>query len=110
MRGARGGRQQHRHPAPERRGADPEEADRSAGGAGAREGASPQDGAGPTAATGSRGGYLDGAYPASPPPADAPVTGPDPESADPYYRRPDYPTDPGGVPLPDLTGSAPSPD
>ncbi|HLS65068.1 MAG TPA: hypothetical protein VK060_16915 [Ruania sp.] len=99
MRGARGGRQQHRHPAPERRGADPEETER------------PQEGAGPTGGTGSRGGYLDGAYPASPPPADAPVTGPDPDSADPYYRRPDYPTDPGGVPLPDLTGeSAPSPD
>lgn len=98
MRGARGGRQQHRHQAPERSGADPEEIE------GRQQGA---DGA---VAPGSRGGYLDGAYPASPPPADAPVTGPDPESADPYYRRPDYPTDPGGVPLPDLTGSAQSPD
>ncbi len=52
---------------------------------------------------GEHSGYLDGAYPASPPPADAPVTGPDPESADPYYQRPDYPTDPDGIPRPDLT-------
>lgn len=49
-----------------------------------------------------RGGYLGGAYPASPPPADAPVSGPDAQSADPYYQRPEYPTDPDGIPLPDL--------
>lgn len=53
-----------------------------------------------------RGGYLGGAYPASPPPAEAPASGPDPQSADPYYQRPEYPTDPGGIALPDLQGKA----
>ncbi|WP_147917494.1 hypothetical protein [Ruania zhangjianzhongii] len=51
-----------------------------------------------------RGGYLGGAYPSSPPPAEAPASGPDEQSADPYYQRPEYPTDPGGIALPDLTG------
>lgn len=53
-----------------------------------------------------RGGYLGGDYPASPPPAEAPASGPDPQSADPYYQRPEYPTDPGGIALPDLSGEA----
>ena len=53
-----------------------------------------------------RGDYLGGAYPSSPPPAEAPASGPDPQSADPYYQRPEYPTDPGGIALPDLAGEA----
>lgn len=53
-----------------------------------------------------RGGYLGGAYPSSPPPAEAPASGPDPQSADPHYQRPEYPTDPGGIALPDLAGEA----
>ena len=52
---------------------------------------------------GAHGGYLGGEYPASPPPAEAPATGPDARSADPYYRRPDYPTDPSGIALPELS-------
>ncbi|WP_022916344.1 hypothetical protein [Ruania albidiflava] len=87
MRGARGGRRRDRHPAPEAGWGSPEDS------------ADP-----PVSPTGpgetSRRGYLGGAYPASPPPAEAPVTGPDPESADPYYQRPDYPTDPSGIPVP----------
>lgn len=55
-------------------------------------------------------GYLDGDYPASPPPAEAPATGPDPHSADPYYRRPDYPTDPDGIELPRLDEGSPAED
>lgn len=98
MRGARGGRQHDRHQAPEGGWGSPE--------ASADPPVSPAEPTDPA-----ESGYLAGAYPASPPPADAPVTGPDPESADPYYQRPDYPTDPGGIPLPHpAQGSAHSPD
>lgn len=51
-----------------------------------------------------RGGYLGDAYPASPPPAEAPASGPDPQSADPDYQRPEYPTDPGGIAVPGSDG------
>ena len=93
MRGVGHGRHRDRHEGPDRSAEDQDPPEPGAGEPVAHWEAHP-----------GRGGYLGGAYPASPPPAEAPASGPDPQSADPYYQRPAYPTDPGGIALPDLEG------